>query len=48
MANILNKDVTFCVISTTSRIIETCIPQKIECLVTVEGMDLEVKYLGES
>ena len=39
MANILNKDGTFCVISTTSRIIETGIPQKKEGLVTVEGMD---------
>ena len=48
MANILNKDGTFCVISTTSRIIETGIPQKKEGLVTVEGMDLEVKDLGES
>lgn len=48
MANIQNEDSTFCVISTTSRIIETGVLEKKEGLVTVVGMDLEVKDLGKS
>lgn len=47
MANIQNEDKTFCVISTTSRIIETGVLEKKEGLVTVVGMDLEVKDLGK-
>lgn len=48
MANIQNKDGTFCVISTTGRIVETGVLDKKADLVTVEGMDLKVKDLGKT
>lgn len=46
MANIQNEDGTFCVISTTGRIIETGVLEKKSGLVTVIGMNLKVKDLG--
>ncbi len=48
MANIQNKDGTFCVISTTGRIVETGVLEKKQGLVTVTGMDLKVKDLGKT
>lgn len=48
MANIQNKDGTFCVISTTGRIVETGVLDKKADLVTVSGMDLKVKDLGKT
>ncbi len=48
MANIQNDDGTFCVISTTGRIVETGVLDKKEGLVTVSGMDLKVKDLGKT
>ena len=48
MANIQNEDGTFCVISTTGRIVETGVLEKKEGLVTVLGMDLKVKDLGKT
>ena len=48
MANIQNKDGTFCVISTTGRIVETGVLDKKAGLVTVSGMDLKVKDLGKT
>lgn len=48
MANVQNDDGTFCVISTTGRIVETGVLDKKEGLVTVSGMDLKVKDLGKT
>ena len=48
MANIKNEDETFCVISTTGRIVETGMLDKKAGLVTVTGMDLKVKDLGKT
>lgn len=48
MANIQNEDGTFCVISTTGRIVETGVLEKKAGLVTVTGMNLKVKDLGQS
>lgn len=48
MANIQNEDGTFCVISTTGRIVETGVLEKKSGLVTVVGMDLNVKDLGKT
>ena len=48
MANIQNEDGTFCVISTTGRIVETGVLNKKAGLVTVTGMDLKVKDLGKT
>ncbi len=47
-ANIMNEDKTFCVISTTGRIVETGVLEKKADLVTVTGMDLKVKDLGKT
>ncbi len=48
MANIQNDDGTFCVISTTGRIVETGVLDKKAGLVTVSGMDLKGRDLGKT